>query len=422
MQKQLLDKKNRWGKLRLCVFLISFLCWSHIGAQTSFSHDSVRIFFRQGIDTLDLNYKANEEKLNRFSRQLEELNKQKVRYGNVRILSSASPEGPSALNETLARNRAEVLVDYMQHHAELSGVEFEVVPVELDWKLFRQLVAGSNLPEKALVLEILDREPEHIRKSLLKSLKGGRVWNEMLHSLYPEMRTCVLYLSHVQQDSLISFEWVKPDRFLSADLLSLPVRGAESGKRRRFLMAVKTNLLYDVLAVPNVGVEFDLGKGWSIGGNWMYAWWKRDRANLYWRSYGGELDIRKYFGRVAAERPLSGHHVGLYGQMLTYDLEMGGRGYIGGKPGGTLWDKAHYGVGVEYGYSLPIGRKLNLDFSLGLGYLGGICHEYLPADKYYVWQVTKQRHWIGPTKAEVSLVWLLGNKITNREKRVYGHE
>lgn len=182
-------------------------------------------------------------------------------------------------------------------------------------------------------------------------------------------------------------------------------------------MAVKTNLLYDLLAVPNVGVEFDLGKGWSVGGNWMYAWWKRDKSNLYWRSYGGELFIRKYWGRVTEDRPLSGHHLGLYGQMLTYDLEMGRRGYIGGQLGGTLWDKAHHGAGVEYGYSLPIGRRLNLDFTLGLGYLGGICHEYLPADKYYVWQVTKQRHWIGPTKAEVSLVWLLGNKITNREKR-----
>lgn len=402
--------------------LLSFLCWQSIGAQINSSYDSVRIFFRQGIDTLELNYRANEEKLNQFSRQLERLNEQKVRYGNVQVFSSASPEGPSALNETLARNRAEVLVRYIRSHAELSGMEFEVIPVELDWDLFRQLVAGSGLPEKELVLDILTKEPEAVRKKLLKSLKGGRVWNEMLRSLYPDMRTCVLYLHYVPQDSLISFEWIKPDRFLSADSLVVPVRYGKTGKSRHFLMAVKTNLLYDAVAVPNVGVEFDLGKGWSIGGNWMYAWWKRDKSNLYWRSYGGELFIRKYWGRVAEDRPLSGHHLGLYGQMLTYDLEMGRRGYIGGQPGGTLWDKAHHGVGFEYGYSLPIGRRLNLDFTLGLGYLGGICHEYLPADKYYVWQVTKQRHWVGPTKAEVSLVWLLGNKITNRKKGTYGNE
>lgn len=399
------------------MFLLSFLCWQHISAQTNSPHDSVRIFFRQGVDKLDLNYRANEEKLGRFSRQLMELNNRKVRYGNVRVFSSASPEGPSALNEILARNRAKVLLDYMRSHVEWSGVEFEMTPVELDWSLFRQLVNSSDLPEKKQVLEILEKEPESDRKRLLKSLKGGRVWNEMLRSLYPDMRTCVLYVHYIPQGDSLSFDWVKPDISLALDSLVMPVRDVKFREKRHFLMAVKTNLLYDLLAVPNVGVEFDLGKGWSVGGNWMYAWWKRDKSNLYWRSYGGELFIRKYWGRVAEDRPLSGHHLGLYGQMLTYDLEMGGRGYIGGQPGGTLWDKAHHGAGVEYGYSLPIGRRLNLDFTLGLGYLGGICHEYLPADKYYVWQVTKQRHWIGPTKAEVSLVWLLGNKITNREKR-----
>lgn len=417
MQRQRLDKVNRWERLKQCIFLFSFLCWQHIGAQTNSSQDSVRIFFRQGIDTLDLNYRDNEETLNRFSRRLIELNDRRVRYGNVRISSSASPEGPSALNETLAKNRAKVLLRYMQSHEELSEVEFEVMPVELDWNLFRQLVDNSDFPEKEQVMYILTKEPENIRKRLLKNLKSGRVWTEMLRSLYPDMRTCVLYLHYAPREGKISSEWIKPDIPLSVYSLETPVQNRESGRRTRFLMGVKTNLLYDVLAIPNLGVEFYLGKGWSVGGSWMYAWWKRDKSNLYWRSYGGELDVRKYFGRTAVDRPLSGHHVGVYGQMLTYDFEVGGRGYIGGKPGGTLWEKAHYGVGLEYGYSLPVGTRLNLDFSLGLGYLGGICYEYLPADKYYVWQTTKRRHWIGPTKAEVSLVWLLGNGITNREKR-----
>lgn len=29
---------------------------------------------------------------------------------------------------------------------------------------------------------------------------------------------------------------------------------------------------------------------------------------------------------------------------------------MGGKPGGSLWDKANYGVGIEYGYSLAIAK------------------------------------------------------------------
>ena len=59
-----------------------------------------------------------------------------------------------------------------------------------------------------------------------------------------------------------------------------------------------------------------------------------------------------------------------------------------------------------------MGRRLNLDFSIGLGLFHGQFKEYLPIDGRYVWQVTKKRNWIGPTKAEVSLVWHLGDMGT----------
>ena len=102
--------------------------------------------------------------------------------------------------------------------------------------------------------------------------------------------------------------------------------------------------------------------------------------------------------------------------MLTYDFETGGRGYMGGEPGGTLFDRANFAGGVEYGYSLPVGRRLNLDFTIGVGYMGGKYYEYKPIDDCYVWQATKQRHYFGPTKLEVSLVWLLGRDNTNKGK------
>ncbi len=61
-------------------------------------------------------------------------------------------------------------------------------------------------------------------------------------------------------------------------------------------MALKTNMLYDLALVPNIGAEFYLGKGWTINGSWAYAWWTKDPKHLYWRVYGGELGVRKYFG------------------------------------------------------------------------------------------------------------------------------
>ncbi|MBQ8224165.1 MAG: DUF3575 domain-containing protein, partial [Bacteroides sp.] len=101
--------------------------------------------------------------------------------------------------------------------------------------------------------------------------------------------------------------------------------------------------------------------------------------------------------------------MGLYGQIITYDFEWGGRGYLG--------DRWSYAGGVAFGYSLPVRHRLNLDFTLGVGYLGGEYKEYLPIDDCYVWQVTKQRRWFGPTKLEASLVWLIGRGNVNEGKK-----
>lgn len=148
----------------------------------------------------------------------------------------------------------------------------------------------------------------------------------------------------------------------------------------------------------------------------MYAWWKTDRRHYYWRAYGGEIFGRWWFGRKAAEKPLTGHHLGIYGQLYTYDFELGGEGEMGGKPGGNLWDRNLWGAGVEYGYSLPVGRRINIDFSIGLGYTTGIYHKYKPIDDHYVWQSTHRRYYFGPTKLEVAFVWLIGHGNVNEKK------
>lgn len=187
-------------------------------------------------------------------------------------------------------------------------------------------------------------------------------------------------------------------------------------KKGTYYMSIKTNMLYDVLAVPNIGLEFYLGRNWSVAGNWMYGWWNNNNKHRYWRIYGGDMSVRKWLGKKTEEKPLTGHHVGVYAQLFTYDFEWGSKGYMGGQPGGTIRDKLNYAAGVEYGYSLPIARRLNLDFTIGLGYWGGKYYKYIPMNGHYVWQSTHNRNWFGPTKAEISLVWLLGRGNSN-EKR-----
>lgn len=167
---------------------------------------------------------------------------------------------------------------------------------------------------------------------------------------------------------------------------------------RPFTLGVKTNLLMDAVLIPNVGVEVPLGSRWSVGLDWQYAWWQKKAMAFCWQTYGGYFTVRRYVGKDKGL--LTGHHVGVYGQLLTYDVDFGSRGAQSAR-----WN---YGGGVEYGYSMPLREHLHVDFSIGVGYLGGLFKEYNPVDDHFVWQATKQLNWIGPTKAEVSLVWTLG--------------
>lgn len=183
---------------------------------------------------------------------------------------------------------------------------------------------------------------------------------------------------------------------------------------RPLYMGLKTNMLYDLVALPNVGAEIYVGRGVSLQASWMYAWWSSDRRHRYWRAYGGDIGARLWLGSRARGKPLSGHHVGVMAGVLTYDFEWGGRGYMGGKPDGTLWERCNFMAAVEYGYSLPVSRRLNIDFSIALGYIGGRYIEYDPGLNDYIYRASRRLNWWGPVKAEVSLVWLIGRGNVNK--------
>lgn len=169
-------------------------------------------------------------------------------------------------------------------------------------------------------------------------------------------------------------------------------------------LALKTNMLYDVALLPNVGVEVLLGKQWTAGLDGFCTWLSSDNKHRYWQGYGGYFTIRKYLGSMPSFYGKGmgdgSHHLGAYVLGLTYDVEWGGTGYQAARFG--------FGGGLEYGYALPVGRSLMLDFSLGVGFQDGEYKEYEPQDGHYVWQSTRKRHWFGPTKAEISLKWMLG--------------
>ena len=377
-----------------------------------------RIYFPVGVSKIDHSFQGNGVRLEFMIRDIHARMKQS-RLRKVRLSAGASLEGNSALNRRLSDERLQSLSDVFHERLSVPDSIYEYHSLGENWQGLLALVERSDMPYRDETLNILRNTPEWVterghgvdsRKRQLMNLRGGSVWHYMEKSFFPELRNCsvvecefepiasrpeptVVHEVVTERDTIILRDTVCP-----ADELPAP---------RPLYLAAKTNLLYDAALVPNVGLELSLGKGWSVGGNWMYAHWSNDARHRYWQIYGGELEVRRYFGGRAVEKPLQGHHVGLYAQAVTYDFETGGKGYLS--------DFA-YGVGLEYGYSLPVAKRLNIDFGIGFGYSGGNYKSYYPDAGCYVYIETKRRRWVGPTRAEVSLVWLLGRGNVNSKK------
>ena len=392
--------------------------------------DSLRttIYFRPGYSLLELSYRDNAANMKALTQGIQTIKGNPcVQLQHIRILSAASPEGNSALNKRVAKRRGERLRDYLKETLVLPDSIFTVSSAGEDWQGLAALIAKEKTPWRNKALQIIRHTPEWVtrngkvvdgRKRQLQNLDGGKAWKYMLDNHFYTLRTGAVVVCEVKTLAAESTPSAAEARLEQASTESasqspssppfpaIPsqVNPAQEPPPGASYFALKSNLLYDALLVPNLSLEASIGSGWTLGAGGMLAWWSKDAKHRYWRIYGGDLEIRKYFGTLSKSKPLQGHHLGIYGDFLTYDFEFGAKGYQ---------SKATYAAGIKYGYSHPIANRLNLDFALGIGYLHSNYKTYVPKDGCYVYQETKKRKWLGPTQAEISLVWLLGKGNTN---------
>ena len=391
--------------------------------------DTVEVHFRQSKADIDSSINvAGLDKLKQFEVMKKLPDADSIyKLSGLRVVGAASPEGSVRFNDYISHRRADAIVDRFNS---VVGYEASAAATYLgrDWRGLRTEVENdTEIPDRDAVIAVVDEiissiacgEPDsETNLNKLKSVGDGSAYAYMYRHSFPQLRDARLYIDY--EYTPYYFMKPAPTLLLEAGTTNYtPILHecyVQDKKQQPFYMALKTNLLYDVLAVPSISAEFYLGKNFSIVGNWEYGWWDKDSRHRYWRAYGGDIALRWWFGSKALLKPLTGHHIGVYAGAVTFDFEFGGKGYMGGRPKGSLWDRCMLVSGLEYGYSLPIGRRLNLDFTIGFGYAHGEYIEYVPEDGCYVWQSVHKLRWFGPTKAEISLVWLIGRGNTNERK------
>lgn len=188
-------------------------------------------------------------------------------------------------------------------------------------------------------------------------------------------------------------------------LLILIIAGA-SIKINAQKVGVKTNLLYGAYTyTPNLGLEIGLSPKTTLSLGGGYNPWNLD---------GTESDNKKlvhWLGQVEARywlcQRFTGHFFGIHATGAQYNISGHKLPLLFGKDSKDFrYEGYAYGGGISYGYQFILGKRWNLEATLGAGYLR------LNYDKHHCQKCgekveSAKKNYFGPTSAGISLIYII---------------
>lgn len=395
--------------LSVCLTLLS-LVFSHAKGNISESTQEKKdtsiteqfaIYYRFDKSEFDQTYLTNSETAAHIKNYL--INSPRI--DSITIYAWASPEGAYLHNVKLSQRRAKTAKQFLLSHspdsAKLNAGKIKISPLAENW-LGLEVMVNENYRrhDRQKVLNILRDKTigDETRKWRLQQLDGGYTWRYMLRHYMPKLRTATWICVWAEViDPLPAVIAMTQEAIPMKE--TVPMRETApviTVKEKKSMVALKTNMLTDAVTALNYAVEIPLGQDFSIQLQQYSPWWttKSNKHCLQFLSLGTEF--RWWF---KSDEVLQGHFIGANVWSGTGDLQ---------------WKKAvcyqfdFWSAGLTYGYSMPIAKWANLEFSISAGYASIPYQHYIPTDDYeYLimdWNDAGRMHYFGPTKAEISLV------------------
>ena len=409
----------------------------------------IAVGFANNSSRLDASYRDNAVILQEITQFMQVLLKEDFSSRAIVVDGAASPLGKEDYNRRLALRRAEAVRDYLYTIEGSERIRIEVVSNGEDWDSFtRDILANYSRPNRDKVIEIIRSNRSHdVKEALLRALDNGATYRILVEKhmasarnaaviriveiadLAPKSTPIALDIDMSSEDLRIAQQkWnaeqtvipseltLKSKKESGVDAESLDVapvitKAADDEEVRYPVVALRSNLMVPAL---NFGVEVPIGTNWSVGADYYYPWvWpKRDNKNCFELLAWG-IEGRYWFGksRTVFDR-LQGHSLGLYSYMGYYDFERNFHGHQG----------EFANVGLDYTYAMSVGKRksVHFEFSLGLGFI------YSQARKYTVIEangplisdkITKTVVFFGPTKANISLVVPIFQRVKPNDKQ-----
>lgn len=214
----------------------------------------------------------------------------------VYLIGCASPEGNKNLNIKLANNRSNVIKSYIEDF-----VPKQKIHIKNDYQLFLQKTGYDERDWNKLRATYIEIHVKNIPEVITQI---DTVYIKEIDTIYCK-----------QIDTI----YIKPER--------IPI------------LAVKTNLLSDVLITPNIQAElYTWLWGLSIEFDYTFPWYHKDRDTyFYYQLLNGTVGIRKYLNNK-----YNGHWIGIYGNTAIYDICPWNKN--------KGWQGEVHGAGIGYGY------------------------------------------------------------------------
>lgn len=168
-------------------------------------------------------------------------------------------------------------------------------------------------------------------------------------------------------------------------------------------IAVKTNLFYGAyVRAPNLSLELGLGTRSTLDLSGGGSSWINSDANKKLVHWLGQIEYRYWLCNR-----FSGHFFGVHALGTQYNIGGHNLPLLFGKNSQQYrYEGWGAGGGISYGYQFYLGKRWSLEANVGVGYA------YLNYDRFDCVKcgrkiATEHRNYFGPTKAGISLIYII---------------
>lgn len=387
---------------------------------------------------IERDLKDNAEALDRIDSLLNTIKEDStILVESFEFFGSSSPEGRISVNKQLSKKRMKAVESYVREHISLPDSVIIHSDKYIDWEYLIKLVErDETLPMREEVLNILRSDyptaklngiPIEGRTAELMKLNSGKVWSELTKRYFVVMRkgavSMTTYrevpvepeLSEEEKEALRRAmeieertEVIPEDYTDSAidDSYGLEEMGAfdsdfEAKYQKTPLISVKTNLLAYSTLIPNAGVEFRIGKRLSAEVTAMYSPFNLFVHDFKTRLLAMKPEIRYWWGESLRQ----GHFVGIHMPLAGFNIQLNDK-YRYQDSEEALW-----GIGLNYGYAMLIGKRQNwsLDFTIGFGYMN-VNYDIFEGRYNGKYLRSEGKHYFGPTRIGINLSYIINRK------------